>query len=636
MSAPHIYHSALPLSPRTSLIHKTYKNYASPLVRVVQGIPDSWERVVATATFDKDLWDVVWSPCNRFIAVAKFQSVEVLDAVTLSRLSIFKKLPYRTLLQSLSFSPDGRCLTVCDDGTLTSWDLQTGSPLSPIFLELKHSNNKPFSFKHSKDGKMIAVAYKPRGDYGSDIGYSSSIYTYDYHSERHVGSHCFPEERIINPIWTQDEYLQFATIGPKSIKIWQSPFTLEPPPVEVASFPVPDGITDANRLLFLPSLSRLAFVLEDEIQVWDVKAPKLLLKSKLTPSIDETSPPQSSFSSDGRFFAFTTSGEGVHVWKESPTGYLPHQQLPFFADFSKVAPRFSPNAESIIVSLQTKIHRLHARDQVPSLPSVSTRGSDTSDFTLGFSPGENLAAFARRGGNTVTIIDLKSGEHKWNINMGVEISCVGMAGGTVIVVGEGSIVTRNLPGGDRIIDTSINNIVRATIHYPSSLSDDSSSLSDDPGPPYCMSISPDLNRVVVMRTRNVSAGRLEVVDVSTGSRLATSDTMAQLRPRFTRDGCEVWVGNYGEENRGEEFKIIEDNESGAIRLKRQSQEQPFPESSSGYTVSDGGWILSPSQKRLLWLPHRLRSGELDRAWGGQFLGLLDGELSEVVILELLE
>src|ERR1700753_3996451 len=62
-SAPHIYHSALPLSPRTSATHEIYKNHASPLARVVQGIPDSWERVVATATFDDDLYDAIWSPC---------------------------------------------------------------------------------------------------------------------------------------------------------------------------------------------------------------------------------------------------------------------------------------------------------------------------------------------------------------------------------------------------------------------------------------------------------------------------------------------------------------------------------------------------------------------------------------------
>ena len=60
------------------------------------------------------------------------------------------------------------------------------------------------------------------------------------------------------------------------------------------------------------------------------------------------------------------------------------------------------------------------------------------------------------------------------------------------------------------------------------------------------------------------------------------------------------------------------------------------ESSRGYRVTDDGWILSPTQKRLLWLPYRWRSTEDQRRWGGRFLGLLLHELPEVVILEFLD
>ena len=307
-SAPHIYHSALLLSPRKSITYEMYKNHTSPLARVVQGIPDSWERGIATATFDDTLFDAVWSPCNRFIAVAKSRSVEVLDAVTLNQLSIFEDSPYPTCyLQQLGFSTDSRCLTLCVESALTSWDLQTGGPLGTIPLKPGRSDYLPFSFKHSDDGKVIAVAYKPHAADYDDDGYNSLICTYGHHSGRHINSHCFPEERIIHPIWTQDEYLRFATIDPKSIRIWQSPFTLDPLPVEVTSFPVPDGITDVNQLLFLLSLSQLAFVLGDTIQVWDAKAPKLLLESEVRPEVHAWFPPQSSFSSDGRFFAYKRS-----------------------------------------------------------------------------------------------------------------------------------------------------------------------------------------------------------------------------------------------------------------------------------------------------------------------------------------
>ena len=633
-SAPHIYHSALPLSPRTSITHEMYKQHASPLVRVVQGMPDSWERVIATATFRYHVSDAVWSPCNRFIAVTTTESVELLDAVTLDRLRVFEqKYPFVEPL--LGFSPDSRFLTLCMDENFISWDLQTGGPLGPPLSGLGHTYT-PFSLTHSKDGKVAAVAYRFLKFGNNDDKYNTSICTYDLLSQERVGSCHVSEGWTICPIWTHDGYLRLATIDQRSIRIWQSSFTLEHPPVEVTSLPVPDGITDAEHFLFLPSLSRLAFILGGTIQVWDLKTLKLLLKSELVPDpgtewplLDST---WSSFSSDGRFFAYTNTAEEVCVCKESPTGYLLHQRLPFFP--SSPRPRLSPNGESIITILGSKIHRWHTTDQDLSLPSVSTQNSRSRTFTLGFSADEKLAAFARRRENTVTIIDLQSGEPRWIADVGVEIDYLGMAGSTVVLVGEEKIVTWNLPGGDTAFNASINDSARTTVLHHSSKLRRLGGL----GTPTHMSITPDLSRIIVA-SRKPDSYSLEVYDASTGLCLAEAMTSVVMRPLFTQDRREVWVG-HDSPGVWEQCEIIEDSESGAIELKLQristSQGESLRELSSGYEVTDGGWVLSPSQKRLLWLPHRWRSGGWNRAWVGRFLGLLHGELSEVVILECLE
>ena len=86
------------------------------------------------------------------------------------------------------------------------------------------------------------------------------------------------------------------------------------------------------------------------------------------------------------------------------------------------------------------------------------------------------------------------------------------------------------------------------------------------------------------------------------------------------------------------WKIVEKRGSGRIRLEPKDENLPplglFPwESRLGYEVTGDGWVLSATRKRLLWLPHRWRSKAWQRAWGGRFLGLLQGELSEIVILE---
>ena len=592
-------------------------------------MPDSWERFVATAILDETPLDALWSPCNRFIALAKFHSLELLDAVTLDRLCVFKT-PYITDVQRLGFSPDGRFLTLRMSNKLISWDLQTGGQLGVIALGMDTPGTRCLSFKHSKDGKTVAVAYK---FHNSNRQYNTFINTYDLLSGRSVVSRQIPEGRdIIDPIWTHDKYLRFATIDPRSIRIWQSPFTLEHPPVEVMSFPAPDGITDAHHFLFFPSLSRLAFTLIDTVQVWDLETPKLLLESEL-PSLISFHLPVGSFSSDGRFFAHLDRLGVARVWVESPVGYLLHQRLPFSPSHNSPGPRLSPNGKSITLSLSRTIHRWHTRDQDLSLPSVSTDDSGRSTFTLGFSADEKFAAFARRGENTVTTINLQSGEPRWIANVGVEIDCLGMARSTVVLVGEEKIVTWNLPGGDSAFNASIDESVRTTVLHHSS-------KRHSLGSPTHMSITPDLSRIIVTRLRpQTFEGSLEVDDVSTGLCLASIETRCGMRPWFTQDGREVWAG-YDFLKEWEQCEIIEDSESGAIMLKIQGthgrQSGVLQLSSSGYAVTDGGWVLSPSQKRLLWLPQRWRSYDSGRIWSGRFLGLLHGELSEVVVLEVLE
>ena len=639
-SAPHIYHSALPLSPGKSTTYEMHKKYASPLVRVIQGMPVSWEPAVATTDIDLNLREIAWSPCNRFIVAVTMNLVEILDAVTLSRLSIFSfrsSYPFFDGRSPLDFSPDNRCLTLFTGPKVVTWDLQTGGLLSAIPSGL-YQYTIPISSKHSKDGKMVAVAYK----YWNNDKYDYFIYTYNLLSEAHVGSRQVLEGWIPYPIWTHDEYLRFATIDPSSIRIWQSPFTLEHPPVEVTSLPFPDGITLPNQFLFLPSLFRLAFidVPEHTIQVWDLKTLKLLLKSELALDPPYAWMPQvagspcGSFNSDGRFFACTNNAE-VCVWKESPAGYLLHQRFPFFIHHPSPGPQLSPNGESTVIPVSRKIHRLHTRDQDLSLPSVATEGSHRRSFTLGFSADERLAAFGRQEENMVTVIDLQSGEPRWIVNMGVKIDCLRMAGSTVVVFGEEKIVTWNLLGGDCTFNASIHDVVRTTFL-------DFSSPFHNQGRPWYMSISPDLSRIVAARVLPGTVDSvLQVYNVSTGLCLASIPVCGQTKPRFSQDGREVWAGYNFFAEEWEECKIIEDSESGAVELHLQGTPGPehgvFRESSSGHAVTDSGWVLSPSQKRLLWLPHRWRTDfEWNRAWGGRFLGLLHGELSKAVVLEFLE
>ena len=247
-SAPHIYHSALPLSPLTSMINNLYKRYARPLVRVVQGLPMAWDLVVATVRHEDYLINgATWSPCNRFIAIASASRIEVLDAATLERLNTFgHNLKEDT--RWFSFSPDSRSLTLfsSDDWSLTTWDLQTGGRISAFSLTPHTSSPEYFSSTYSIDGSVIAVAHADSKDTAA-----TAISIYNLYSGTHIYSHHVSEGRIVASIWTHGESLRFVTTKPGSITIREAGFASIDAPAEVESLSAPDDI-GSGEALFLP------------------------------------------------------------------------------------------------------------------------------------------------------------------------------------------------------------------------------------------------------------------------------------------------------------------------------------------------------------------------------------------------
>ena len=244
MSAPHIYHSALPLSPKLSIVHRLYKQYAHPFVRIVQGLPAVWEPVAATLHCKSYCPKTRWSPCNKFVALAKPEAaaIEILDAVTLQQLNTLKLPEFGS--QMFTFSPDGQFLTAFSKD-LISWDLQTGGPIGTIPLESDPGFGHPYSSTYSVDGKVVAVAYEQNSEETSTV--TNFIVTYDLLSKMCTNSYHI-SGKITYPIWTHNECFQFATIRPGSITIWEVAFTgghLS----EVESLPAPDEITGGEEFV---------------------------------------------------------------------------------------------------------------------------------------------------------------------------------------------------------------------------------------------------------------------------------------------------------------------------------------------------------------------------------------------------
>ena len=207
-----------------------------------------------------------------------------------------------------------------------------------------------------------------------------------------------------------------------------------------------------------------------------------------------------SFSSDGHFFT-CYSANTVYIWKESIAGYILHQELAFF-HIQRLL--LSPNGESAVVFLFQRIDLWHTRN--PILSSIPTLAY--SEFILGFSTNRALAAFVHKGENTVTVLDLQSGNLQLKIDTGLEVRCLGLTGSSIVVSGIEKVVTWNLATEGYI--ANINDAIQITTFDP------------PPGmqPFYNMVVSPDLNNIVTFSFCETGGSDVAVHDVSTGKCLA--------------------------------------------------------------------------------------------------------------------
>ena len=630
------------------MVHKIYERYERPLVRVVRGLPTLWEPVIATVynSDGQSICGAVWSPCNRFIAVAKHDTVEIRDAATLALLNTFESPT--SWGSSINFSPDSCSLARVATGCCISWDLKTGSSVGIDLAEGPNPSRRYYRPRpvYSTDGEMVAfVSFDGRD--------AVELFTYDLSTTRtHRCS--VSQERVILPIWTHGEFLRFATAESDHITIWQVDFTLTHPPEVVESLPIPDKIPDFAEVLFLPTPPRIAFSFYSTLVVWDARDSKLLL------NISYKDPSHMSFSSDGLFFAclFGRGGEFC-VWKESLSGYIVHQQPVFsFAIHGARGPFLSPDGASNIVCLDSTIHLLRTKDPIPFRGRPVPVINSCRDFVLEFSPSDALAAFTDTLANTVTVLCLQSGDPRLVIDTGMEVRCLGMTGSTIVVAGEERVAVWNLVAGEARagVDDSVQ-VATFNLSQPSPF-----------GHLYwgkwffSMSLSPDLGRIATLGyDANLQSPGVEIHDVSTARCLASvASGTAVLSSPSTPDGSKVtdasegvhvqgiWFTPDGREILGasddgsvDRWEVIEDEEFGTTRLQSLGDTTSAPgvfpwQSPCGYEITDGGWILSPTRKRLLWLPHEWRSGERSRTWSGRFLGLKNYLMPDVVILECID
>lgn len=591
-------------------MQRLYGSQAEPMARVIQGVPTSWDPSIAKIRFPGRICATAWSPCSRLIATAHDESSEivVLDAVTLKQLHTMYPPQDIEIIEwgLMIFSHDGHLLTGYSglEGCIISWELQTGGLLSNI-------NTWGW-------GRCDSVSYSLCGTMIGGLFGDGNIIICNVYSGAHISSHTV-QQPIVKTIWTHGEYLQFAIVESESITIWQVSFTSDHVPTKVGSLSAPNTLS--SDLVLLPALLLLAFIDDGRVLVWDVQNRKFLLDST-----DVKGPRALSFSPDGCFFACGTRGREFHIWKKSSSGYLSHQQL--VSGANRTTPCISPEGKSLITSSDQVLQLWHTENLPTPLPSVSGQASPYyAFFFIEFSPDGSLVAITERLSNTVTIFDMKSGNPWVVIDTDTNTCGLRITEDKVIVVGDGKIVTWDLPERDGIFNTRINiNDSVQTTTFKHSL----------PIETLHASISPNLN-YVAFGSKWRSEANLCIYNMHTGEKYGVDVSYLGI-PGFTPNSHEVWSA--ADDGKVGKWEIFEENESDAIYLEQlEGDIEPpngFPwQSICGYQITDDGWILSSSGKRLLWLPYHWRQDEIiQRKWSGKYLVIWNRNSLEPSILEL--
>ena len=131
-SAPHIYHSALPLSPRSSPLRLTTP-HEKTLISDFYGCPDAWGTVIRTIKPYSDYFVHVTTFGHCIAAAGSDYTVVIYDSVT-GALKLH--LSPGGIVYAISGTPDGSTLFCAHKGaSITGWDIQTGGLIHTFIPE---------------------------------------------------------------------------------------------------------------------------------------------------------------------------------------------------------------------------------------------------------------------------------------------------------------------------------------------------------------------------------------------------------------------------------------------------------------------------------------------------------------------
>ena len=406
VSAMHIYHSALELSPLSSIIRRLYyqrQHTSSP--RVIVGNQDSWDQhLITSCQYNRGL--CAWSPCGRFIAVGDIYGVEIRDSLSFELLStLMPTESSRALTGQSAYSMDGRSIASTFGTLLVIWDIQTGG----VAKEIECGGAYSAALAWSLNGSTIGI-----------ISSSYAVFIYNAASGTMHAPGTLPSAD--KPyLWACDVSFRAMTTARDDEGLIIEVFEVGPVLTKIESFRIGSLRGDFWVGPFSQTTHRISISVGDDHFVFDIRnSHRLLISGEYLKS--------SCFSSDGSLFA-GISKSAVHIWKYTSDGYTPWRKFPYpNSRFHCRFLQFSPTSSSLLAR-SNKILQLWRLDGPPIVSHPDPR---LSPFITLSRCGSYMAAGNERG-SIVTITNLVSQTPIHSIDTSMSIGWLALTGNVLLV-----------------------------------------------------------------------------------------------------------------------------------------------------------------------------------------------------------
>lgn len=434
-SATHIYHSALELSPLSSIIRKFYHyQRPCPSPRVVIGIPDSWESKSSISANHSYYISSTWSPSGQSIAAATERGVRLWDSLSLKPLSAFQSTKATIRLRhGLAFSPDGHSLAGCSDAGMIIWDTQTGGMVKEIGCEVPDSG---LELVWALDGRTIGTI--PSGVLKTYTMCIYDILVGDVLSSVTLQSWGEPY------IWAYGKSFQIATTAAQygkgyRIDIFEAGSTL----IEIGSFPLKSHLYPEA---FSPSTYRISVSIPEshhhkpELLILDLHNSGTLLK-------ETGSYGGSSFSPDASLFGAFIGGH-FSIWRYTSGKYTHWREL----QQAGITLQFSPTSSSVLGNAHAYLYVIHSEYSSATLINVTTTPASSRPRDA-YSPHGDYIVTTHRGESTATVTNLNSENPSPSqfIDTNLDIAEIVLTGNVLLVKGS-DILSAWLLTGEGVVN----------------------------------------------------------------------------------------------------------------------------------------------------------------------------------------